>query len=255
LSLADCFSERDFVFAQATGYVPWPGILKKKLFRAGVVGFMFTNDTKVIPYEKIWPYDDRRKAQFITSQNMEYEEFREAICIVEKLRSGDVDLNTEGGGWQLVSPEELPTGKPIALEQSRANWELNYVREVRLEHESLSVEVEFIHVLNVLRSSLTQKKQDYPSALWAFQELQGLALSELLLVRNFEAVEAMHHLCRFASTQPQDRLMAYQVKNLAIQQMKRFASHFKQSLGTEDFWSAYCLRSRIYRNHTVDIKP
>nr|XP_017007709.2 uncharacterized protein LOC108064627 [Drosophila takahashii] len=217
--------------------------------------FCFTNETKVIPYEKLWPYDDRSKAQFITSQNMEYEEFREAICIVEKLRSGDVDISTEGAGWQLVSPEELPPGMPFSLEQSRADWELNYVREVRLERDSLSVEGKFIHVLNVLRSSLTLKKQDYPSALWAFQELQELALSELLLVRNFEAVEAMHHLCRFASTQPQDRLCADQVKNLAIQQMERFASHFKQSFGTQDFWSEYCLRSRIYRSHTVDIKP
>nr|XP_016931248.2 uncharacterized protein LOC108010814 [Drosophila suzukii] len=254
-STSDSFRELDFVFAQATGYVPWPGILQRKLLSTGVVQFMFTNGRKSVPYEKIWPYHDRSKEQFITSQNMKHEAFRKAICIAEKLRSGDVDVISEDADWELVSPLEVSPGMCPALEQSRAEWELNYVREVRLERDSLAVEVKFIQELNALRSSLTVRKQDYPTALWALQELHGLALSELLLVRNFGAVEAINSLCSFASTQPPDRREAEQVKNLARQLMDRFASHFKQPFSTPDFWSEYCLRSRIYRSHTVDIKP
>ncbi|XP_016972112.1 uncharacterized protein LOC108039576 [Drosophila rhopaloa] len=250
-SAADSFRERDFVFAQAPGYVPWPGILTRKDLRTGMVLFMCTNETKSIPYQKIWRYDDRSKEQFITSQNMEYEEFREAICIAEKLRSGDVDVNCDGAGWQLVSlPDVLA---PTIINQNRKDWQLNYVRQVRLERESLSAEVKFIHVINVLRGSLRLRKQDYPSALCAFQQLQGLVLSELLLVRNFGAVEAVHHLCRFASEQPQDQKEAKKVKSLANKLMERFELHFKPPFNSPDFWSEYCLRSKIYRSYTVDV--
>ncbi|XP_052834813.1 uncharacterized protein LOC128251725 [Drosophila gunungcola] len=97
---------------------------------------LLVNNRRSIPYHKIWMYDDRSKEQFITSQNMEYEEFREAICIAEKLRSGNVDVNS-GAGWQLASP-----------------------KEVRMERESLGIEVKFIHEINILRHSLTLRKQD-----------------------------------------------------------------------------------------------
>ncbi|XP_017057248.1 uncharacterized protein LOC108098669 [Drosophila ficusphila] len=255
-SIFDSFCERDLVFAQATGYVPWPGILTKKLPRAGEVLFMCTNDSKSIPYEKIWPYDDHSKERFITHDNMEYEEFREAICIAEKLQSGDVDIRSEGAGWQLVSPLELlPRGARSPFQVPRqANWGLKYVRQVRMEVESLSVEVRFIKEINALRSSLTLRNRDFPSALRAFQELQELALSELLLVRNFGAVEAVYRLCRFASAHPQFLLEAEQVRSLAKQLMARFALHFKQPFSSSNFWSEYCLRSGTYRNYTVDIK-
>ncbi|XP_017111009.1 uncharacterized protein LOC108134988 [Drosophila elegans] len=186
-------------------------------------------------------YDDRSKEQFITSQNMEYEEFREAICIAEKLRSGNVDVNSEGAGWQLASPKEVlppPLINP-PLKSNEADWKLNYLRQVRMERESLGIEVKFIHEINILRHSLTLRKQDYPSALWAFHQLEDLVLSELLLVRNFGAVEAVRHLCRFASAQPQER--GDKVKNLANQLMDRFALHFKLPSTSPDFWSEYCL--------------
>ncbi|XP_050745088.1 uncharacterized protein LOC108036896 isoform X2 [Drosophila biarmipes] len=252
---SDSLREFDFVFAQAAGYVPWPGILQRKLLCTGVVQFMLTNGRQSIPYAKIWPYDDRSKEQFITSQNMKHKAFCKAIFIIEKLRSDNVDVLSESADWELESPLEVPPGKCPALEQRRAEWELNYVREVRLERDSLVVEAKFIQELNVLRRSLTVRKQVYPSALLALQELQGLALSELLLVRNFGAVEAINSLCSFASAQPQDRQEAEQVKSLANQLMHRFASHFKQPFSTSDFWSEYCLRSKIYRSHTADIKP
>ncbi|KAH8382126.1 hypothetical protein KR009_002018, partial [Drosophila setifemur] len=247
---ADSFSEGDIVFAQKRGYMVWPGMLLAKHSRAGLVQFMSTNDRHHIPYGKIWPYDDRSKKQFVTSQGLEYEEFREAMSISESILYG-CGLS-DGTDWRLIKAHEEPRiSKDLALPQGIR--EVIYVQQVRKQRDTLHVEGEFIREINALRSSLTRNKQDYPSAQLAFNQLQALPLSQLLLVRNFEAVDAILQLCRFTSEDPQKAKEAKRVRALANILLTRFASHFMLPYTTSGFWSEFCLLSGIYRRYTVDI--
>lgn len=217
LSFSDSFQVGDLVFAQKTGYIPWPSKLIEvsQGRQVGLVQFVYTNDYHTLSYRKLWPYNEQTKQQFVTKENLEYNEFAEAMWMAEKTSEN----------------------------------ELRFLHEVRQQRDTLHVEPLFIDQVNQLRRSLTVQQKHYPLAQLAFQRLLQLPLSQLLLIRNREAVESIRLLCRFVhheATNPDEPEL---VRQLANRLMKQIAAHFD----TANFWSQYCELCSIYMRHTVAI--
>ncbi|XP_064550845.1 uncharacterized protein LOC135436978 [Drosophila montana] len=236
---ADSFKVDEIVFAQKYGYIPWPAkLIDKSNSRNGLVQFVLTNDRHLIPYGKIWNYNEQSKRQFVTRQTMDYEDFRTAIYIAEYLVQKALETRTAAASCSRVEPSQQ---------------ELNFLQEVRKQRSTLHVEPLFIGQVNKLRSSLTQRQQNYAAAQLAFQELLELPISQLLLVRNQEAVESIRLLCRFVNCAPANPADPALVRELAGRLIRRFANVFTQPFTMPDFWCEYCMLAGIYRRHTVEI--
>ncbi|XP_030573633.1 uncharacterized protein LOC115771887 [Drosophila novamexicana] len=239
---ADSFKMDEIVFAQKYGYIPWPAkLIDKSNSRNGMVQFVLTNDRHLIPYGKIWIYNEQSKRQFVTRQTTDYEDFRRAIYIAEYLVQRALDTST-------AAAANAP-----CLRISPSQQELHFLQEVRKQRSTLQVEPLFIGQVNKLRSSLTQRQQNYAAAQLAFQELLELPISQLLLVRNQEAVESIRLLCRFVNCAPANPADPALVRELAGRLIKRFAKVFTQPFTMPDFWCEYCMLAGIYRRHTVEI--
>ncbi|KAH8358559.1 hypothetical protein KR093_000887, partial [Drosophila rubida] len=221
-SFLEMFGVGDIVFAQAKGYLPWPGKVISIYNRLSArVEFIYTDDLSDVPYKKIWPYNDATRKEFITSEKLAYEPFAIAIYMTERM------LNT------------FPTDE-----------ELRLLLAVRQQRDTLSVEPQFIAQINILRSTLSKTNQNYTLALQAFEILLEMPVSQLLLIRNREAVESIGLLCRFANYEPENQCNVQLVRGKAKQLMQRFAAVFPQPYRKPNFWSEYCMLSGIYRRHT-----
>ncbi|KAH8267286.1 hypothetical protein KR018_002237, partial [Drosophila ironensis] len=253
----ESLTEGQFVFAQKYGYMTWPARLESKLSTTAIVMFISTEDKHRIPYAKIWPYNRSTRKEFVTQEFLEYEEFRDAIYLAERMIAGVNGcqfLNDDS--WSLAAiPKGYLPSIPKAGALTKEQRELAYLLEVRKERDSLHVEVKFIDEINKLRSSLTITRQDYASASLAFHELLELPVCQLLLVRNFEAVNSVRRLCHFALREPSPRLLpqVHHVRTLARKLMGRFAACVPLPYNTPDFWSEFSMLSGIYRRYTVEI--
>lgn len=272
------------MFAQANGYIPWPGKLVGKHSRHGLVDFLGTDDSRRILYSKIWPYCDDSKSRFITRENLEYPQFRDAILIAESL-SSDLRDNSdccyrvlikedleEEPDQEKASQEEFEQEKPGSEEPayeeprleehsegeigSRESDVLEYLENLRNDRKSLEggVEQKFIEQVNFLRRSLKSNLQDYPSAVMALHELHDMRFSELLLVRNYPAVNSIYLICHL-HTDHADYIEAAEVKLLATHLMSRFASAFNLPDIPSDFMDDLRSLSNIYRRYTYEFEP
>lgn len=205
------------MFAKKIGYMPWPAKVIEvwQDRQAALVLFLYTNDYHNISYRKLWPYNELTRVKFVTKQTLDYTEFGKAITMAEKIRE----------------------------------HELRLLHEVREQRDTLHMEAVFIEQVNHLRSSLKVHQQNYTQAQLAFQRLLQLPLSQLLLIRNREAVESIRLLCRYVQHEAADLEEPKLVRAMAKRLMKRFASHFK----TSQFWSHYCKLYHIYMRYTVAI--
>ncbi|KAH8241969.1 hypothetical protein KR038_006293, partial [Drosophila bunnanda] len=311
----DSFSEGDLVFAKAVGYIPWPGIIMTKESLHSMVNFLGSDDTRRIENSKIWPYSESNKEKYITSLNLEYIEFRDAILIAEKL-SFKVDGNKENGAYnyrvlsqsdlqelqeqekdsqEVAKQDEAKAKKPSQNEtneeeldkdeteedpgkeppgvaepgeegpdmeeptQEADNLEeemIKYVQALRSDHKSLNdgIELKFIQLVNLLRHSLRTNQKDYPSALFALEELHGMTFSELLLVRNFEAVNSIYHIC-YLDTAHRNYSEAAEVQLSAKQLIFRFAPLIRLSVPMEHFMDQFRSLSSIYRRFVSELNP
>ncbi|KAH8361109.1 hypothetical protein KR200_007354, partial [Drosophila serrata] len=310
----DSFSDGDLVFAKAIGYISWPGIIVEKQSLHSIVNFLGSDDTRKIENIKIWPYSERNKGKFITAVNLEYEEFRDAIVIAEKL-SFRLDPNKENGAYfyrvlsqsdrqelqeqdkerqeetrpkEASPPNEEESSKDVTreeeLDKDEASKEatgikepveekphkeppiqeaenlkeemIEYVRVLRSDHKSLDggIENKFIVLVNLLRRSLKINQKDYPSAVFALQELHGMEFSELLLVRNFEAVNSIYHVC-YLDTAHQNYKEAVQVQLMAKQLIFRFAPLIRLSDSVQNFMDQFRSLSSIYRRFISEFEP
>lgn len=207
----------DLVFAKKLGYMPWPAKVidvcqDRQLI---LVLFLYTDDYHKVTYRKLWPYNEQTKAKFVTRQNLDYTEYGKAITMAEGIRE----------------------------------HELGILHEVRNQRDTLHTEAVFIEQVNHLRSSLKVHQQNYIRAQLAFQRLLQLPLSQLLLIRNREAVESIRLLCRYVQHEAENPEEPRLVRTMAKRLMNRFASHFK----TSQFWSHYCNLYHIYMRYTVPI--
>lgn len=205
------------MFAQKVGYIPWPAKLLEvsQGSQVGLVQFVYSNDCHTISYRKLWPYNEQTKQQFATKETLEYIEFAKAILMADKISES----------------------------------ELRFLYEVRLQRDTLHVEPHFIEQVNRLRRSLTVQQKDYPNARLAFQQLLQMSISQLLLIRNREAVESIRLLCRFVHHEASDPNEPVVVRQLANRLMQRYGAHFD----TGNFWSQYCKLSNIYMRYTVPV--
>ncbi|XP_030371159.1 uncharacterized protein LOC115621607 [Scaptodrosophila lebanonensis] len=269
---AETLAIGDIVFAKKCGYIPWPAKIIAKHSRASLVQFMSTNDRHRIRYSKIWPYNEYTKSEFITRETLDYEEFREAVFITERIR-GVTEEGIIDAVMELLSPIEeslvlssqpSPTIPDQPSPLSQEQLDLSYVYHVRQQSDSLNVEPQFIKQINRLRSSLTLTDQNYLNAQAAFLELQHLPISQLLLIRNYDAVDTIRQLCRFrVPYSEEDELTAddlaelqqdsQNVRTQANHLFVHFASKFKQPFSQPNFWSEYCRLTSIYRRYTVAI--
>ncbi|XP_022227267.2 uncharacterized protein LOC111077339 [Drosophila obscura] len=258
------FNAGDIVFAEHCGYIPWPGRLIEKKRHTGLIQFVCTNDRKRISYRKMWPYNFRQKKIFVTKEALEYEDFREAILMTERLM-GRNDDDSVHYVWQVMHPGAEHTAKepstssvPPATGRTQRQIELAYVQKVRKQSSSLRVETQFVDEINTLRRCLTINYKNYEAAHAAFQQLLKMPVSQLLLVRNFEAVNSIRQLCRFTpTTEPQtgNGDAASVVRSQANKLMSRFVSCFKLPYTKPDFWSEFIWLSDSYMRYTVDFFP
>ncbi|XP_070143501.1 uncharacterized protein [Drosophila kikkawai] len=133
---------------------------------------------------------------------------------------------------------------------------IKYVQFLRSNRDSLNggVEKKFIELVNVLRSSLKINQKDYPSAVLALQELHEMTFSELLLVRNFEAVNSIYCIS-FLDTSHQNYVEAAQVKVLAKQLINRFDLVFDLPDINGPFIDYLRSLSSIYMRYTYALEP
>lgn len=205
----------DFVFAKKIGYIPWPARVIEVSSQVSLVQFLYTNDYHSVSYRKLWPYNEQTRAKFVTGQTLNYAEFGKAIRLVEKI----------------------------------SEHELRFLHKLRQQRETLHVEPQFVEQVNQLRSSLTVQHQNYAQAQLAFQQLLQLPLSQLLLIRNREAVESIRLLCRYVQHDASNLDGPVLVRESANRLMQRFAEQFN----TSQFWSQYCKLCGIYMRYTVPI--
>ncbi|ALC46578.1 CG7946, partial [Drosophila busckii] len=179
----------DLVFAQMTGYIPWPArLLDNSHERQAKVQFVLTQGIYKVTYAKLWPYNEQSKARFVTADTLAYEDFSDAMRESEQMCEGS----------------------------KQKKWELDFVYELRRQRALLEVEPFFIQQVNQLRRTLTRQNQNYAAAQLAFQELLEMhQLSPLLMLRNKEAVDAIKELCRFKSRRLNDRYEAEHMRDLA----------------------------------------
>ncbi|KAH8293683.1 hypothetical protein KR054_002933, partial [Drosophila jambulina] len=282
LFFADSFSEGDLVFAKAKGYIAWPGIIVAKKSLYAMVNFLGSDDMRRISNAKIWPYSEDSKAQFITREYLDFKEFRDAILIAEKL-SSDIDGNKENvPGKEEASHEksgmkepgqEEPSHEKSGMEEpgkedpdkeeasqeeprQQGDMMIEYVKVLRENHDSLNggVEKKFIDLVNLLRHSLRTNHKDYPSAMLALQDLHEMTFSELLLVRNFEAVNSICYVC-YLDTAHSNYDEAARVKLLAKQLMTRIAAVFGLPGTIGPFMDNFRSLSTIYRRFTYEFDP
>ncbi|KAH8246877.1 hypothetical protein KR032_002595, partial [Drosophila birchii] len=290
---ADSFIEGDLVFAKAKGYIAWPGIIVAKQRLYSTVTFLGSDDTRRIENAKIWPYSESSKSKFITQKYLDFLEFREAILIAENL-SNNVKGNKENGAYcyrllnkidlheqhgeeieiqgearqEEVGPKEASQeksnekdpGKEEACKKEygkkEAEMMITYLKGLRSDQDSLNggVEKKFIELVNNLRHSLRTNQKDYPAALLTLHELHEMTFSELLLVRNFEAVNSIYHVC-YLDTAHRNYNEANQVKLLAKQLITHFASVIRMSDTIGHFMDHFRLLSSIYSRFIYEFEP
>ncbi|SPP82614.1 Hypothetical predicted protein [Drosophila guanche] len=265
---ADEFKVGDIVFAEQPGYMPWPATLLEKLEHGGLVQYICTNDYMRVSYQKMWPYNHQHKKIIVTKEALEYEDFREAILMTERLK-GCSDDDAVDYVWQEMHPGAVHVPKkpadispvPVPVGAQR-QIELDYVHKVRKQSNSLRVETQFVQEINTLRRCLTIGYKDYEAAHAAFEQLLQMPVSQLLLVRNFEGVDSIRQLCRFAPTlEPQtdngngNANAAIVIRSQANKLMARFVSCFKRPYTKPDFWSEFTWLSDTYMRYTVEFFP
>ncbi|BFF91077.1 uncharacterized protein DMAD_09443 [Drosophila madeirensis] len=263
---ADKFNVGDIVFAEQPGYMPWPATLLEKFEHGGMVKYICTNDLMRVSYQKMWPYNLKQKELIVTKEALEFEDFCEAILMTERLK-GCSDDEAVDYVWQVMHPGAVyvpkkpadisPVPVPVCAQKQ---IDLAYVHKVRKQSNSLRVETQFVNEINTLRRSLTIGYKNYEAAHAAFEQLLQMPVSQLLLVRNFEGVDSIRQLCRFAPTlEPQtdngNANAAIVVRSQAIKLMTRFVSCFKRPYTKPDFWSEFTWLSDTYMRHTVEFFP
>ncbi|KAH8406576.1 hypothetical protein KR215_007943, partial [Drosophila sulfurigaster] len=220
-SFLDELKVGDIVFAKSRGHIAWPakliGRVNKTVAR---VEYILPEEKSDVLYKNIWLYNDANKKQFITKENLSYEAFATSIYYTERL------LNT----FPIYDDQRL-------------------LHQMLQQRDTLSVEPQFIAEINKLRSSLTKTSQNYNMALQAFAELLEMPQSQLMLVRNPEAVESIGKLCRFVQPESKNQMVVEIVRNKAKQQMQRFAAAFPKPYRKENFRDEYRLLRAIYSRH------
>ncbi|XP_026842924.1 uncharacterized protein LOC113567382 [Drosophila persimilis] len=269
--------------------MPWPGRLIRKDEQIAVVMFICTNDCKKISYRKIWPYDDEQKKKYVTKEALDYEDFRLAILMTERLVGGN-DTDIINYVWQVMHPGAENTSQAVAPAPAPATApatatatapstapstsgaaaavaapattlreiELAYMRKVHHEGSSLRVERQFVGEINKLIKCLTIGYKNYDEALAAFEQLLKMPVSKLLLLRNVQAVDCIRLLCRFAASMEADtvnRDAAIMVKSQANKLMAGFIACFELPYTKDDFWSEFIHLSEVYLRYTMEFMP
>ncbi|XP_002137506.3 uncharacterized protein [Drosophila pseudoobscura] len=281
------FEVEDIVFAEYREYLPWPGRIIRKHEQSAVVLFISTNDCQKISYSKIWPYDDEQKKKYVTKESLDYDDFRLAILMTEQ-RMGGKDTDILNYVWQVMHPGAENTSPSVALAPSPApatapapapstapstsgaaaaiaapgthqrEIELAYMRKVHQESSSLRVERQFVGEINKLLKCLTIGYKNYDEALAAFEQLLQMPVSKLLLLRNFEAVDCIRLLCRFAASveaHTVNRDAAIMVKSQANKLMAGFIACFELPYTKDNFWSEFVHLSEVYMRYTMEFMP